>query len=105
VDAAGQKTLQRLATTIAIQAETIESLVWKLELTTGADEARTRTIDGVSLAKIAATIDAQAATGPTLDDVSRAIREMQEAIKAAQDAKATLGTVLGFALKLAPLAV
>jgi len=96
-------TFEKVLATIALQAEVIDDLLWKLEIEEGAN-AMKKKIMGPALTQLAAKLDGPAVKGPTLEEISKAVSEMQEAIESATEAQNIFKAVLGFALKIAPLA-
>jgi hypothetical protein len=65
--------------TISLQAETIDDLVWKLEIHEGAI-AMKKKIMGPALTQLAAKLSNPVVKGPTLEEISNAINEMHEKI-------------------------
>jgi hypothetical protein len=95
-------TFEKVLSTIALQAEVIDDLMWKLEINEGANTMKKK-IMGPALTQLAAKLDGPTIKGPTLEEISIAVTEMHEAIENATEAQNIFTTVLGFALKIAPL--
>ena len=95
-------TIQKVLSTVALQAQVIDDLLWKLEIEEGANALKKK-IMGPVLTQLAAKLDSPILKGPTLEEISDAIKEMQDNIENATDAQNIFQSVLGFALKVAPL--
>lgn len=94
---------EKVLSAVALQAEVIDDLIWKLEIDEGAS-AMKKKIMGPALTKLAAKLDDPVVKGPTLEEISKAVNEMHEAIESANEAQNIFKTLLGFALRIAPLA-
>ena len=91
-----------MLSTITLQAETIDDLVWKLEIHEGAI-AMKKKIMGPALTQLAAKLSNPVIKGPTLEEISNAINEMHEKIDSAAEARDIFKTILGFAVRIAPI--
>ncbi len=95
---------ENVLSTIALQAEVIDDLLWKLEIEYGSD-AMKKKVMGPVLTRLAAKLDNPVVQGPTLEEISGAINEMHKTIESAAEAQNIFQALLGFALKIAPLAL
>lgn len=103
LDGDSKEIVEKVLSTVALQAETIDDLLWKLEIYEGGAEVRRRILSGVSLTKLAAKLTDVDVSGPTLEDVKNAVDKMQDDVQSAADAQGVFKTILSFALKVAPL--
>jgi hypothetical protein len=99
------KAIDTLLATISLQAEIIQDLYIDLSFAHGADRYREKILSGISLTQLAAQLEHPVVKGPTLEEINAEIKTMQERIKSAASAQETLGTILKFALKVAPLII
>lgn len=95
---------QSVLSAVALQAEVVSDLLWKLEIDAGSDILQ-RQVMGAAITQLAAKLNNPVIQGPTIDELSKAIKDMQSAIQSATDANGVFTQILGFALKIAPLAL
>jgi hypothetical protein len=93
---------EKILSTVALQAAIIDDLMWKLEIEESAN-AMKRQVYGQIITQLAAKLSSPIVKGPTLEEVKNEIEKMNKDIESATNAQNIFQTVLGFALKLAPL--
>lgn len=88
---------------VAMQAAVIDDLVWKLDIEDSANALKKQVVSP-AMTQLAAKLHTPVAQGASLQEVSDEITKMHTALQNAATAKNVFETVLGFALKLTPLA-
>ncbi len=92
-----------LCSTISMQAELIDHLIVMLNVKRAGDALSYRVTGGLTLEKLAVALNNPPVRGPTGDEVKAAIKEMNDNVQGAKEAKEVLDTILEFAMKVAPL--
>lgn len=88
---------------VAMQAAMIDDLVWKLDIEDSADALKKQVMIP-AMNQLAAKLNTPVAQGVSLEEVTSEIAKMNTALQSAATAKNVFETVLGFALKISPLA-
>jgi hypothetical protein len=94
--------MERLLSTVALQAEIIDELLWKLEIEDTGNTMK-RKILGQAIAQMAAMLSNPVVEGPTLGEIQAATKQMRDDIASAKSAQEIFSTILSFATKIAPL--
>ena len=98
-----QEKVTALINTTVMQSELIREMSRDLQ-DYGAAAALQKTATGsVSLTRLGELLHAPRVQGPTVQEINGAIEEMRSSIESAQSSQEALNTILGFAVKVAPL--
>ncbi|MDD4962453.1 MAG: hypothetical protein PHI11_00895 [Gallionella sp.] len=93
----------KLLSVVAMQAAMIDDLVWKLDIEDSANALKKQVVSP-AMTQLAVKLHTPVAQGVSLQEVSDEITKMHTALQNAATAKNVFETVLGFALKISPLA-
>ena len=95
--------VQYFLTTIAAQADTINSLNNYARMIQGYDALIDDAISGLSLTSIASVLSNPSQTGFTYEEAIKDIKKMREEVKNAKEAQQMFTSIAQFAIKFAPL--
>ena len=95
--------VQYFLTTIAAQADTINTLNNYARMIQGYEALIDDVISGLSLTSIASILNNPSQTGFTYEEAMEDIKKMREELKNANEAKQMFTSIAQFAIKFAPL--
>ena len=99
----GKEIVQYFLTTIAAQADTINTLNNYARMIQGYEALIDDVISGLSLTSIASILNNPSQTGFTYEEAMEDIKKMREELKNANEAQQMFTSIAQFAIKFAPL--